>query len=152
MVRATVNNEDGWRIWGFTNADHQYGWYDRTTGGWLLDERQDRGDRAATAGLASAWAAGHGLGGLPLDLHESGPRQRERWSSHHHGVEVPAVVLTTDTTVEVRTYRTVASYVRAFGGDPARLAVELPDWERLTVVAPPGRPRQPRRRRRPCLG
>lgn len=103
------------------------------------------GDRDAAAGLASAWAKGQGLGGLPLDLHESAPTGRRCTVTIPSpcGVEVPFVELTTDTEVEVRMYRTLASHVRAYGHDPERLAIELPDWERLTVVPPPDRPSVP---------
>lgn len=102
------------------------------------------GDRNAAAGLASAWAAGQGLGALPLDLHESQASTTGAVTIPSPcGVQVPFVELTTDTIVEVRMYRTLASYVRAYGNDPKRLAMELPDWERLTVVPPPGRPTVP---------
>jgi hypothetical protein len=94
-----------------------------------------RGDRDAAARLAAAWAEGQGIGGIPLDLHESEP-------SADGSVTIPVpctapapyVALTPDTIVRVRMYRTLASYVRAYGHDPARLAIELPDWERLTVI------------------
>lgn len=103
-----------------------------------------RGDRQAAVGLASAWAGDNGLGNLPLDVHESAPSADGAVVVPSPcGIEVPAVALTTDTTIRVRTYRTIASYVRAHGGDPGWLATTLPDWERLTVVPPPGRERVP---------
>src|SRR5690606_1674047 len=83
-----------------------------------------RGDRDAAAGLAAAWAEGQGLGGLPLDLHESSPSATNAVTIPSPcGVEVPFVELTTDTIVQVRMYRTLASHVRAYGRDPKRLAI-----------------------------
>jgi hypothetical protein len=94
-----------------------------------------RGDRDAAARLAAAWAEGQGLGGIPLDLHESGP-------SADGSVTIPVpctapapyLELTPDTIVRVHMYCTLASYVRAYGHDPARLVMALPDWERLAVI------------------
>lgn len=94
------------------------------------------GDREDAMRLASAWAHAHGLGGLPLDVHEASSRTPgEVRIPSPYGIDVPAIPLTPDTIVQVDVYRTVAAAVRAFGHRPGILLPRrLPKSSRLTVV------------------
>ncbi|MEU4576008.1 hypothetical protein [Nonomuraea sp. NPDC023979] len=96
------------------------------------------GDRAEAVALAVQWATTHGFADLPLDLHESQVMNGGLVIPSPCGLAVPAIALTPDTAVRVWAYHTLASYVRAYGEDLGRLAEELPDLVKLSVVAAPG--------------
>lgn len=99
------------------------------------------GNRREAERIVEDWAAQRGLSGVPVDWHPAHRVDGTVILPAPCGQEGPHQVLAGDVAVKWEGKFALASYVRAYGHDPRRLAAELRNrkaWWRLTVVPAPG--------------
>lgn len=101
------------------------------------------GRRETAEGLVSDWAAGRGHGHLPVDWHPARMHGPTVLLPTPCGIEQSYQVLAGLTEVEWAPEYGLAAHIRAYGGDPDRLATVLREgvW-RLTVIPAPGADRE----------
>lgn len=99
------------------------------------------GPRDSAQRIIADWAAQRGLGGVPVDWHPAQHMDGTVILPAPCGQEGAHKVLAGDVAVKWEGKYGLASYVRAYGQEPGRLAAELRNgktWWRLTVIPAPG--------------